>query len=149
MMQFTIKQGNETRIRNFIKNIRHTPYTTAFYDALGQAIDKLCTINDDKQKWIVALTDGVDNQSIKHTSRSLAKIIESVDFALNLVVIGVGPELSMIEYEISRIVNATTLGRYIPIYSERNVAQEIEKAFKKVQDMMASSEIEGFNPEGS
>ena len=45
------------------------------------------------------------------------------------------------------MVNATPRGKYITIYSVKNVKKRIENAFKTVKEIMASSEIEGFTPE--
>jgi hypothetical protein len=47
----------------------------------------------------------------------------------------------------TEMVSATPFGKYITIYSPKNVSKRITEAFTKVKEIMASSEIEGFVPE--
>lgn len=147
ILSLTSKGLEEDKIRVCLQRLNHTPYQTAFYDAIGEGIDMLRTTPDEFQRWIVALTDGQDNNSTKYTPDNLAAIIKELGFPLNIILIGVGPELKDVSFHLLKIVNATPRGKYIPIYSTKNVAVEIGKAFKVVEEIMASSEIEGFAPE--
>ena len=143
----TLKAGNIETIQKTIQTIDYTPYQTAFYDALGKAIDDLKESPIGFQHWVVALTDGQDNSSRDFNPQTLAKYIKELKFPLNLILIGVGRELRNVFYEMNLIVTAAPRGKYIPIYAETNLSQQIEGAFKQVQEILASSEIEGFTPE--
>ena len=66
---------------------------------------------------------------------------------MNFILIGIGPELKKYHRKMTDMVNATPRGKYITIYSIKNVQKRIENAFKTVKEIMASSEIEGFIPE--
>ncbi|OLS13102.1 MAG: hypothetical protein RBG13Loki_3274 [Promethearchaeota archaeon CR_4] len=114
---------------------------------MGTAIDDLKDTPVGFQHWVVALTDGQDNSSKRFTPKTLAKYIKDLKFPLNLLLIGVGQELRNVFYDMNLIVTAAPRGKYIPIYAETNLAQQIEGAFKQVQEILASSEIEGFTPE--
>jgi tetratricopeptide (TPR) repeat protein len=149
ILNMTHKEGNGPAIRNVIKNIRATPYQTMFYDAVAQAIKLLSEAPNKNQKWIVALTDGLDNCSVEYTSSKLAEFIDGTETPMNIILIGVGRDLREVAQDFTKIVNASVRGKYIPIYSSKNVQEKIEKAFKQVQEIMAFSEIEGFSPEDS
>ena len=86
-------------------------------------------------------------ESQKFTATKLASYIKEVAFPLNVILIGVGAELRNVFDEMNTIVNAAPRGKYIPIYSERNLAKLIDEAFTTVKEIMAASEIEGFTPE--
>jgi len=135
------------QIKNAFINLDNTPYQTAFYDAIAQAIDKLKGIPADEQRWIVALTDGQDNMSKNYNAKTIAKLIQSLQPPLNFILIGVGSELQLVHNEMTMIVDSTPKGKYIKIYSPKNVKKAIEDAFKMVKEIMAASEIEGFTPE--
>ena len=47
----------------------------------------------------------------------------------------------------TEMVGATSHGKYITIYSAKNVKKRIENAFQTVKEIMVASEIEGFTPE--
>jgi tetratricopeptide (TPR) repeat protein len=147
VLPLTLKSGNVKKVQEIFKNLRETQYQTAFYDAVGQAIDMLKDSPNENQKWVVALTDGLDNCSKRFNSASLAKYITKIPFPMNIILIGVGRELREVYYDMNLIVNSSLRGKYIPIYSEAQLAKLIEDAFKRVKEIMASSEIEGFSPE--
>nr|MDO8083307.1 tetratricopeptide repeat protein [Candidatus Sigynarchaeum springense] len=148
LLPLTRKQGTDiAKIKGTLVNLDSTPYQTAFYDAVAYAIEMLKTTPPEEQRWIVALTDGQDNMSKQYNPNTLAKLIKSISPPLNFVLIGVGSELKMVHNEMTQIVESTPRGKYIKIYSAKNVKKAIEEAFKKVKEIMASSEIEGFTPE--
>ncbi|MFX1390944.1 MAG: tetratricopeptide repeat protein, partial [Promethearchaeota archaeon] len=147
ILPLTLKGGNIERIQDIFKNLKNTPYQTAFYDALGLAVEMLKNSPKEHQKWIVALTDGLDNFSKNYSAITLAQYISNLDFPLNIILIGVGRELREVFTEMNLIVNSSIRGKYIPIYSEHNLSKLISDAFKRVKEIMASSEIEGFTPE--
>ena len=141
------KGPNINHIRSNFNSIEATPYQTKFYDAVAEGLDILGKSSKEEQLWLVALTDGLDNLSYKFTPVTLAKYIKSMGTSVNVVIIGVGPALRQIADQLMLIVNASSKGKYIPVYSVNQVAEQIKHAFKKVQKIMASSEIEGFSPE--
>jgi tetratricopeptide (TPR) repeat protein len=141
------KSGNVEEIQNIFRNLTNTPYQTAFYDAIGFAVKMLEETPKENQRWIVALTDGLDNFSKKYSSKTLAQYINELDYPLNIILIGVGRELKEVFTEMNLIVNSSIRGTYIPIYNEQNLSKSIANAFKRVKEIMASSEIEGFTPE--
>jgi len=147
ILSLTKKGGNVEKIQEIFKDIKNTPYQTAFYDAVGLAVEMLNNSPKENQKWIVALTDGLDNFSQKYSARTLAQYISTLDYPLNIILIGVGRELREVFTEMDLIVNSSIRGKYIPIYSEQNLSKSIADAFKRVKEIMASSEIEGFTPE--
>jgi tetratricopeptide (TPR) repeat protein len=148
LLPLTHKKGTDiAKIKGTLINLDSTPYQTAFYDAVAYAIEMLKTTPPEEQRWIVALTDGQDNMSKQYNPNTLAKFIKSISPPINFVLIGVGSELKMVHNEMTQIVEATPRGKYIKIYSAKNVKKAIEDAFKKVKEIMASSEIEGFTPE--
>ncbi|MFW9999711.1 MAG: tetratricopeptide repeat protein [Candidatus Hodarchaeota archaeon] len=153
-LKLTEKKGNVSQITNIFKKMDFLPYQTSLYDAIANAIDILLGAppiseqkTQERQKWIVTLTDGEDNQSKKYNSRKVANYIKKVEPPLNIILIGVGPELKRVHRKMTEIVNATPLGKYITIYSAKNVSKRIADAFTKVKEIMVSSEIEGFVPE--
>ena len=105
----TQKGGNEDRIRDIIRNIRATRYQTAFFDAVGDSFDLINRKISDEQKWIIALTDGMDNQSnsfnlfdrqykgffnfMNQDKRiGLGEYITENLMSMNLIIIGIGKE---------------------------------------------------------
>jgi len=155
LLELTEKGGeNIAEIINLFKNLDSKPYQTSLYDSIGAAIDIVVnTVNPRgkesqvRQKWIVTLTDGQDNMSKNYTPRKISRYIKTINPPLNFILIGVGPELKRIHRKMTEMVNATPRGKYITIYSVKNVQKRIAEAFKKVKEIMASSEIEGFIPE--
>ncbi|NHJ21635.1 MAG: tetratricopeptide repeat protein [Candidatus Lokiarchaeota archaeon] len=154
LLNLTEKKGNVSQITNIFKSLESVPYETCLYDAIAKAIDILLGApplleqeSQERQKWIITLTDGEDNRSKKYNSRKVASYIRKVEPPLNFILIGVGPELKRVHRKMTEIVDATPNGRYITIFSAKNVSKRIADAFTKVKEIMVSSEIEGFIPE--
>ncbi|MFX0105717.1 MAG: tetratricopeptide repeat protein [Candidatus Hodarchaeota archaeon] len=154
LLKLIEKKGNVSQITNIFKTMDSLPYQTCLYDAIGKAIDILLQTppiseqeSQERQKWVVTLTDGEDNRSSKYTYRKVANYIERIEPPINFVLIGVGPELKRVHRKMTEMVSATPHGKYIPIYSAKNVSKRISDAFSKVKEIMVSSEIEGFVPE--
>ncbi|MHA2190817.1 MAG: tetratricopeptide repeat protein [Candidatus Thorarchaeota archaeon] len=94
-----------------LDSLRYPNYATAFYDALGKAMEDLDQVQSSEHRWIIALTDGQDNSSEKYSLDALEKIFTEKDrqkkrrpltiegfirdnhLDINLIVIGVGNEL--------------------------------------------------------
>lgn len=154
VLELTEKRGNIAEIVDLFKYLENTRYETALYDAIAHAIDILSKApmiqgeeSQERQKWVITLTDGEDNLSKEFNPRKIATLIKSIQPPLNFVLIGVGPELKNVHRKMTQMVNATPLGKYITIYSAKNVQKRIADAFTRVKEIMASSEIEGFIPE--
>ncbi|MHA2269548.1 MAG: hypothetical protein ACXAB8_17255, partial [Promethearchaeota archaeon] len=154
VLELTEKRGNIAEIVDLFKYLENTRYETALYDAIAHAIDILSKApsiqgqeSQERQKWVITLTDGEDNLSKEFNPRKISTLIKSIHPPLNFVLIGVGPELKKVHRKMTQMVNSTPLGKYITIYSAKNVQKRIAEAFTRVKEIMASSEIEGFIPE--
>ncbi|MFW9793328.1 MAG: hypothetical protein ACFFEE_03410, partial [Candidatus Thorarchaeota archaeon] len=95
-----------------LKSLKYPNYATAFYDALGRALEELEKIESSEHRWVIALTDGQDNSSKKYSLDVLEGIITERDrmkrkrpltiegfirdhhLDVNLLIIGVGQELN-------------------------------------------------------
>jgi len=150
------KKGSEniTDIVEIFNNLKAMPYNTKLYDSIALAIEMLRDApgvrgqeSQERLKWVVTLTDGEDNESRKYTPKKISQLIKTIKPPLNFILIGIGPELKTFHRQMTNMVNATPRGKYITIYSIKNVQKRIENAFKTVKEIMASSEIEGFMPE--
>jgi tetratricopeptide (TPR) repeat protein len=148
-LAMTEKGPNIAVIEEAFDSLNATPYMTRFYDAVATAISMLQNRPPERARWVVALTDGFDNSSTDYNPDKLIKYLKSLARPINLILIGVGPELQQVAPDFTRIVEASSRGKYIPIYSSKNMGNLIEKAFKTVQEIMASAEIEGFTPQGA
>ncbi|MBN2228755.1 MAG: tetratricopeptide repeat protein [Candidatus Thorarchaeota archaeon] len=91
--------------------LKYPNYATAFYDALGRALEELNKIESSEHRWVIALTDGQDNSSDTYSLDVLKGILTEKDrlmrnrpltiegfirdnhLDVNLIVIGVGQEL--------------------------------------------------------
>lgn len=95
-----------------LDSLRYPNYATAFYDALGHALEDLNLVESSEHRWVIALTDGQDNSSEKYsldilkgirtekdrqkTNRPLTieGFIRDAHLDVNLIIIGVGEELA-------------------------------------------------------
>ncbi len=95
-----------------LDSLRYPNYATAFYDALGRALEDLNLIESSEHRWVIALTDGQDNSSEKYSLDMLKGIRTEKDrqrrrrpltiegfirdnhLDVNLIIIGVGEELA-------------------------------------------------------
>ena len=102
-----------------LDSLRYPTGSTAFYDALGRALQELDKVESSEHRWVIALTDGQDNSSDefaldylkgifleKHRQKrrdanTIEAFIRKRHLDVNLIVIGVGQELrSSIEQNI-------------------------------------------------
>ena len=153
-LKLTEKKGAFSDITDIFNNLKAQPYNTRLYDSIAQAIEMLIEApnirgeeSQERLKWVVTLTDGEDNESKNYNPKKISQLIKTIKPPLNFVLIGIGPELKKYHRKMTDMVNATPRGKYITIYSVKNVQKRIENAFKTVKEIMASSEIEGFVPE--
>jgi len=114
LLPLTIKgesDGDENPIVKTLTSLKYPNYATAFYDALGRALEELEKIESSEHRWIIALTDGQDNSSKKYSLDVVEGIFTEKDrmkrnrpltiegfirdhhLDVNLLIIGVGHEL--------------------------------------------------------
>ncbi|MFW9883960.1 MAG: cache domain-containing protein [Candidatus Thorarchaeota archaeon] len=105
------KRPRDSPIIRALDSLRHPNYATAFYDALGRALEELDRIESSEHRWVIALTDGQDNSSEMYSLDALEGIFTEEDrhrrkrhltiegfirdnhLDVNLIIIGVGDEL--------------------------------------------------------
>ncbi len=105
------RDDDENVIIRTLKSLKYPNYATAFYDALGRALEELEKIESSEHRWVIALTDGQDNSSKTYSLDVLEGIITEEDrmkrkrpltiegfirdhhLDVNLLIIGVGQEL--------------------------------------------------------
>jgi hypothetical protein len=134
---------------------------TAFYDALGLGLEEMSLITGNEQKWIISLTDGLDNASAHYSIKNSEKTFfnkifrmgkESIQgfikkslININLIIVGIGHELEQVEGDFINLINDLPRGKYIPIKDQHQVDKAIENAFTEVRELMAQVDIEGFS----
>ncbi len=105
------ERESDSPIMKTLDSLKYPNYSTAFYDALGRALEELDRIPSSEHRWVIAITDGQDNSSKVYTLDALAGIdrkkdksgkvrtieefIRRTQLDVNLIVIGVGKELRM------------------------------------------------------
>ncbi len=154
----TVKAGNEQTITRIIDAIESTMYQTAFYDSLGVAIDFLNTHAKNEQRWIIALSDGQDNSSVKYCLKGSGRFQKSLDrrkpigqyvndnlLALNMIIVGVGDELQLVENDLKNLVTSIKRGTYIPVPDAGDISDKIKGAFHEVGEILAELEVENFD----
>jgi len=150
-LDLTEKKGGVTDTVGIFNELKAMPYNTKLYDSIAHGINLLINSppikGQERQQWIVTLTDGEDNESKKYNPKKIANLIKTISPPLNFVLIGIGPELRKYHKKMTDMVAATPRGKYITIYSAKNVKKRIENAFQTVKEIMVASEIEGFTPE--
>lgn len=159
------KSVDERRIRQVISNIDATPYQTALYDAIGDSFEILNDVPGNAHKWIIALTDGLDNKSLsfslkdrKHVGWTnflnadrrvgLGEYIRDNLLNVNLALIALDREIQPMEAALRDLCNRFEGGRYIPVYDLSNATVAIRDAFKKVSELLAQVTVEEFVTEG-
>ncbi len=136
-------------IEKTIKKLQ--PYgSTAFFDAIGDAVKHFIASDIPGRLWVVALTDGEDNSSInfgiweEYSRYPISQYIEETGIDAILIVIGVGDE---IRRDLMELLVAPD-GRYIHVADTGDVDIGIRAAYKEVGEMFEESEsVEGFVPE--
>ena len=102
---------DESPVVRALDALKYPNYATAFYDALGRALEELNKIESSEHRWVIALSDGQDNSSKTYSLDALEGIFTQNDrlkrrrkltiegfirdnhLDVNLIVIGVGEEL--------------------------------------------------------
>ncbi|MFX1517588.1 MAG: tetratricopeptide repeat protein [Promethearchaeota archaeon] len=159
-------ENNEQIIIKQINTLKYPEGVTAFFDAIGDALIFLNEEKGNEQKWIIALSDGEDNASkrfaIRRFSRdnfltrlfskaALTSIPDFIDenlLTVNLIIIGIGPEVRAIEPELRELCETTPRGKYIDVsYPRTRIEDAIDQAFEEISETMAEVDVEAFLPE--
>ena len=116
----------ESPIHRALDSIKYPNYSTAFYDALGKALEDLNRIESSEHRWVIALSDGQDNSSKRFSLDAVKGLVTEKDrkrkkrpltiegfirdnhLDVNLIIIGVGEELKK---EIDKDVRSRVAGR--------------------------------------
>ncbi len=130
-------KDNRSQIKQMLQRLTRPTGNTALWDAVAEAIFKLNPIQA-TQKWLVLLTDGEDNSS-RRDSKDIQRLIDKLDYKLHLVMISVG-DIGNDENILKSLCNTVT-GTFIKIDDTRAVHKEIEKAFKKVGELMSQAQV--------
>ncbi len=155
------KGGNEEKILNTIRRIRPTQYQTALFDAIGDSFNLINQRISDEHKWVIALTDGMDNRSSNFNLKDrrfqgflkfinsdhrigLGEYIEENLITMNLLLIGIGKDLIPIEADLKNLCARSVQGRYIPVRDTHNAKIAIQNAFQEVSNLLAQINVEDF-----
>jgi Mg-chelatase subunit ChlD len=160
----------DNAIHKALDSLRYPNSATAFYDALGKALEELDKIESSEHRWIIALTDGQDNSSddysldaIQQSRRgqilpTIEQFIREKHLDVNLIIIGVGNELKgyvenvyspslgrrmTFEELLESVCNNIPQGQYLSVVDSIDVRADIEVAFKEVGVLMAQLEVGG------
>jgi hypothetical protein len=115
----------------------------------------------DEHKWVITLTDGMDNQSnifslkdrrykgfLKFMNADprigLGEYIEENLITMNLLLIGIGKDLIPIEADLKNLCDRSVQGRYISVRDTHNVKIAIQNAFREVSSLLAQINVEDF-----
>lgn len=123
------REEEESPIARALDSLKYPNYATAFYDALGRALEELNKIESSEHRWVIALTDGQDNSSDTYSLDVLEGILSEKDrirrqrprtiegfirdnhLDVNLIVVGVGQELKAPVDSRKRLRSPTTGGK--------------------------------------
>jgi tetratricopeptide (TPR) repeat protein len=151
-------EKNRKKIKQGILSITPNPPfgLTAFFDAVGDACKMLSNSAAEDMRWIVALTDGADNQSEFYAARTeaafggrvkrlgLRDYMNQLALDATVVVLGAGEEVDEVEQDLKFLCEEG--GYYIKIPLGKDAKKAIRRAFKDVERLFAEQEeIEGFD----
>ena len=138
VLPMTTKELNEQKITDQIKTMTSPNNGTALYDAIKFAIQTL-TQNPSgsthvTSDWVVALTDGEDNQS----SCKLPVLVDYIrqHSSIGVIIVGIGEDVQ--ESILSQIAQAAKKGKYIFAKADQN---SIKEAFGEVATMIQSQVV--------
>ena len=137
-----------------IRGALDTGGSTAFFDAVGLAAEQLMKVTEPGQRWLVALTDGMDNQSNVYGTkklkeewnsrkREIERLIANSPVPIKLVIIGVRCEKRYDDI-LEAICKDIPEAEFLPVDRGGDVRLAIVREFEKVeQKIMAQLEIGG------
>jgi len=132
------KGGHEKEILNHIEFLTYPNGGTAFFDALGTAFEAVGKASNKRDQWIIALTDGDDNQS-KYYSPGKVKHLASSYPKTTIVIISVGELASKSQLE--EICKGSNNGILLDV---KDSGGAITQAFKEVASLLEAG-VETYN----
>jgi len=134
------KKDNNMKILEHFSRIGSPTGGTSFFDAIGVCLDQLeAKVPHADQQWIVALTDGEDNQSrIYKTAEDIRARLSRSGIA-GLIILGVGME-AIYEVKMSELVRSTKKGVYVNAPAQGG-ALLLDQAFKEVQGHLDAGQV--------
>eukprot|EP00301_Raphidiophrys_heterophryoidea_P020778 c5384_g1_i1.p1 GENE.c5384_g1_i1~~c5384_g1_i1.p1 ORF type:complete len:1201 (-),score=319.04 c5384_g1_i1:200-3802(-) len=112
---------------------------TAFYRALQVCLEQLRTVPREP-KWLVALTDGDDNQSPSQSFQHVITSLSSPTSSVNLAVITVGTTFAVnTTNNIHSLITATQRGSHTAHHISAENTHEIQSAFQTVVGLIDDS----------
>jgi Mg-chelatase subunit ChlD len=127
-----IAEGRRSRLRCMIDAGFNVGGGTAFWDALATCVDTLKQSPPGQQQWIVALTDGEDRHSKRHTLESARAAVQAAEGKANLIVIGI--QLSPgLKPDMQRLCTATEKSIFIDASGDLS---SLDAAFQQVAEMI-------------
>lgn len=105
---------------------------TAFWDALASCVDSLKPSPSGNQQWIVALTDGADQHSQRHTLASARAAIQGAAGKPDLIVIGIQLDAN-IKPDMQSLCEATENSIFIDASGD---LASLDDAFQQVAEMI-------------
>jgi Mg-chelatase subunit ChlD len=105
---------------------------TAFWDALVSCVGNLKPSPPGNQQWIVALTDGMDQHSKRHSMKSAKAAIQAAAGSPDLIVIGIQLEQS-VKPALESLCDATDKSIFIDASGD---LASLDEAFQQVAEMI-------------
>jgi len=105
---------------------------TAFWDALASCVESLAPSPPGNQQWIVALTDGLDMHSKRHTMPSARDAIRGAAGNPDLIVIGIQLD-AHVKPDLERLCEATDKSVFIDASGDLT---SLDDAFQQVAEMI-------------
>jgi hypothetical protein len=131
-LPFTVKEGNEGRIRETIQRLNQPHNGTFLYDAIEQCVGHINT-DSTSQDWIVILTDGQDTRS-KISKETIRHRFSRG--AYGVILIGVGNDVN--HAEMKQLVQASAKGFYVKTSGDKD---GITRAFGEVRNLMQENVV--------
>ena len=130
------KKEDDHRIRNIIFGAGiFASGSTAFWDAIALSYDEFVD-NDDEEQWIIALTDGEDNQS-KHHGGTIAALASRK--RANVIMVLVDDVSRKYQSQMQQVCQVTKEGMLIYVNPNAYAASAgVTSAFKQIAQLLSS-----------
>jgi len=130
------KEGNEESIKRTINKMIPSG-RTAFYDALGHAVELLSKLKDASERWLFVLTDGDDGVSMKHSPMSIKELIAS-NTDIHIIIIGIG---NLITGDIlEQLCESSANARFIDRSHETSGKKGVAAAFEEIVNILTETD---------
>ncbi|TFF68399.1 tetratricopeptide repeat protein [Candidatus Thorarchaeota archaeon] len=135
--------GQDTReAKRQISHALRLGGSTAFFDALGMALERIAQ-EPDAERWVISLTDGEDNSSDEYDQDSIVRLANRLGVDIKLRLIGV---LCSSEYEqiLQDMCDRIEGAKYLPVSEAGTEGEGILQKFEGIEDeMQAQLELGG------